>query len=128
MKPLFKGFKGSNSNEQVTAGRNPDSTSEQPECDSTVSSRDSSREGSPSGFLTQGANTVQRSNQESRSLVRRLVDQFSNSDSDTTDKSSYTTRRKKSKTLQHTELPVGGERELRKKMATQTQADEAIKV
>ena len=128
MKPLFKGFKGNNSNEQVTASRNPDSTSEQSEYDSTVSSRDSSREGSPSGFLTQGANTVQRSNQESRSLVRRLVDQFSNSDSDTTDKSSYTTRRKKSKTLQHTELPVGGERELRKKMATQTQAEEAIKV
>ena len=128
MKPLFKGFKGNNSNEQVTARRNPHSTSEQSEYDSTVSSRDSSREGSPSGFLTQGANTVQRSNQESRSLVRRLVDQFSNSDSDTTDKSSYTTRRKKSKTLQHTELPVGGERELRKKMATQTQAEEAIKV
>ena len=128
MKQLFKGFKGNSSNEQVTERGNPDSTSEQSEYDSTVSSRDSSREGSPSGFPNQEANTVQRSNQESKSLVRRLVDQFSNSDSDTTDKASYTTRRKRSRTLQHTELPLGGERELRKKMATQAHADEAIKV
>ena len=128
MKPSFKGFKGYNKDTAgATTSQTTNSTAELSEDDSSLSSRESSRETSPSNGLTPG-DKAQRKSQDNRSVVRRLVDHFSNSDSDTAGKASYTTRRKKSKTLQHTELPSGGEREIRRKMATQNQADEAIKL
>ena len=37
------------------------------------------------------------------------------------------TRRKKSKTSEHIEIPLGGEKELRKRMAAQLKANNAVK-
>ena len=129
MKPSFKGFEGYNQDTTgATTSQTANSTAELSGYDSSLSSRESSRETSPSNGLTPGGDTVQRKSQDNRSVVKRLVEHFSNSDSDTAGKASYTTRRKRSKTLQHTELPSGGEREIRRKMALQTQADEAIKL
>ena len=110
MKPSFKGFEGYNQDTTgATTSQTANSTAELSGYDSSLSSRESSRETSPSNGLTPGGDTVQRKSQDNRSVVKRLVEHFSNSDSDTAGKASYTTRRKRSKTLQHTELPSGGE-------------------
>ena len=93
---------------------------------STASSAASSRDTSPNSALADQGRTVQR--QDTRSIVRKLVDHFSNSDSDNTDRTVVSVRRRRSKTTTHIELPRGGERELRKKMAAQNQANDAVQL
>ena len=74
---------------------------------------------------SQGTSTVRRSGSR-RQSVRQLVGHFSNSDSDSTEQNIPSKQRKKSKTGELLELPLGGERQLKKRMAAQAQADDAI--
>ena len=117
MKPTFRGFQEQPNNTSTTSTSPIESTSEISEYDSTVSSRETTptQEG-------QESQTVKKA-----STVRRLIDHFSASDSDTTEVRPAVTRRKKSKTSEHIEIPLGGEKELRRRMAAQTKADNAVK-
>ena len=57
--------------------------------------------------------------------VRQLINHFS-SDSDSASDNIRTTRRKKSVTADHTQLPPGGEKEIRKNMADQVKAEQLV--
>ena len=119
MKPTFRGFQEQPYTTPTTSSASPtESHSEISEYDSTVESRDTTptQEG-------QQSHTVKKT-----STVRRLIDHFSASDSDTAEARPPVTRRKKSKTSEHIEIPLGGEKELRRKMAAQTQAENAVKL
>ena len=136
MRPSFKGFE----KEQEDTASSVDPLSETsgqsdretaPSAASSAASRAassaaSSRDTSPNSALADQVRTVQK--QDTRSIVRKLVDHFSNSDSDNTDRTVVSVRRRRSKTAAHIELPRGGERELRKKMAAQNQANDAVKL
>ena len=111
-----------------SADNQTESNSEPSDCDSNPSSREttptSSRETTPTRNLAPKVNPLQRKQEGGR--VRKLVERFS--DSDTTEGSVPVTRRKKSNSQEHKQLPPGGERELRKTMAAQLQANEAVKL
>ena len=128
MRPSFKGFE----KEQEDTASSVDPLSEtsgqsdRETASSAASSAASSRDTSPNSALADQVRTVQK--QDTRSIVRKLVDHFSNSDSDNTDRTVVSVRRRRSKATAHIELPRGGERELRKKMAAQNQANDAVKL
>ena len=67
-------------------------------------------------------------NKDQKQGVRRLIEHFSHSDSDTAETNNRATRRRKSKSSEHQELPRGGERELKKNMAQQTQANNSYRI
>ena len=132
MRPSFKGFEKEQEDTassvdplSETSGQSDRETASSA-ASSTVSSAASSRDTSPNSALADQVRTVQK--QDTRSIVRKLVDHFSNSDSDNTDRTVVPARRRRSKTTAHIELPRGGERELRKKMAAQNQANDAVKL
>ena len=86
-----------------------------------------SRETSPTS--NQPSSSRGASKKEQSGKVRRLVEQFSHSDSDTSEATNRSTRsRKRSKGLEHQELPPGGEREIRRKMAAQEAANNSLRV
>ena len=122
MKPTFRGFQEALVN---PSGSSPSSASqsEVSDVDSTTGSRDST----PTQE-TEASNTVKRKGTDSGFSVRRLIDHFSASDSDTTEAKTTVTRRRKSKTSEHIEIPAGGERELRRKMAAQTKANKTVEL
>ena len=70
--------------------------------------------------------TVQKKKSD-KTAVRQLINYFS-SDSDTTSEKTRLTRRRKSVTAEHIQLPPGGEKEIRRKMADQTKADQLVEV
>lgn len=136
MRPSFKGFvqeqedtASSIDPQSETSGQSDRETATSAAssaASSATSSAASSRDTSPNSASADQVRTVQR--QDTRSLVRKLVEHFSNSDSDNTDRTVVPVRRRRSKTTTHIELPRGGERELRKKMAAQIQANDAVKL
>ena len=71
-------------------------------------------------------NTVQKKRSE-KSAVRQLIEHFS-SDSEATSETTRLTRKRKSLTAEHIELPPGGEKEIRRKMADQGKADQLVQV
>ena len=86
-----------------------------------------SRETSPTS--NQPSSSRSASKKEQSGKVRRLVEHFSHSDSDTSEATNRSTRsRKRSKGLEHQELPPGGEREIRRKMAAQEAANNSLRV
>ena len=136
MRPSFKGFvqeqedtASSIDPQSETSGQSDRETATSAAssaASSVASSTASSRDTSPNSALADQVRTVQR--QDTQSIVRKLVDHFSNSDSDNTDRTVVSVRRRRSKTAAHIELPRGGERELRKKMAAQNQANDSVKL
>ena len=116
MKPTFRGFQEQSNTSPTSSTSPPESHSEISEYDSTVESRDTTPTQED-----QQSHTVKKA-----STVRRLIDHFSASDSDTAEARPPVTRRKKSKTSEHIEIPLGGEKELRRKMAAQAKADKAV--
>ena len=145
MNPSFRGFKDPHlvDPKESTNSQTTESNSEPSDYDTTVSSREtsptknltdssaSSRETTPTRNLTASSvssreTTPSRKRGSNTGKVKRLVERFS--DSDTAEASVRSTRRRKSNTLEHTQLPAGGEKELRRKMAAQAQANEAIKL
>ena len=115
----FKGF----NQEQIlnpTNIQDPELPSEGSEYDSTVESRDTTPTSSPPRVQ----DTVKRNRQATS--VRQLVTQFSQSDSDSAEGNTSSNRRRKSRTTELVELPLGGERQLRKNMAEQVKANKAI--
>ena len=115
----FKGF----NQEQIlnpTNIQDPELPSEGSEYDSTVESRDTTPTSSPPRVQ----DTVRRNRQATS--VRQLVTQFSQSDSDSAEGNTSSNRRRKSRTTELVELPLGGERQLRKNMAEQVKANKAI--
>ena len=71
---------------------------------------------------TTKVNTVQRKRSD-RTSVQQLIEHFS-SDSDTAaDLNRVTSRRRRSITVEHVELPPGGEKQIKKKMADQKKAE-----
>ena len=121
MSSTFKGVENSDIvNPSESADNQTESNSELSDCNSNLSSRETT----PTRNLTQRENPFQKKQESGR--VRKLVEQFS--DSDTTEGSVPVTRRRKSNSQEHKQLPAGGERELRKTMAAQIQANEAVKL
>ena len=124
MKPTVRGFQEA---QTTPTGSSPTSSASQSEIsdyDSTTESRDTT----PTQE-TELPNTVKRGKgTDSGFNVRKLIDHFSASDSDTTEAKTTVTRRRKSKTSEHIEIPAGGERELRRKMAAQTKANKTIQL
>ena len=117
----FKGF----NQEQIlnpTNIQDPELPSEGSEYDSTVESRDTTPTSSPPRVQ----DTVKRNRQATS--VRQLVTQFSQSDSDSAEGNTSSNRRRKSRTTELVELPLGGERQLRKNMADQVKANKAIEL
>ena len=102
----FLGFKES----QIT---NPKASTSQTESSSSSEVSDfetaaDSGETTPTrSYSNPKTDTVQK-NKGGRQSVRQLIDHFS-SDSDSTSENRRTTRRKKSLTAEHTQLPPGGE-------------------
>ena len=119
----FLGFKES----QIT---NPKASTSQTESSSSSEVSDfetaaDSGETTPTrSYSNPKTDTVQK-NKGGRQSVRQLIDHFS-SDSDSTSENRRTTRRKKSLTAEHTQLPPGGEKEIRRNMAEQTKADKLV--
>ena len=113
MRPSFRGFE---QEEDMNS-----STSQQ-----TESISGSSRDTSPTSVSPEQPSTVQKKKQDTKSIVRRLVEHFSNSDSENTEITSASTRRR-SKSVVHTELPRGGERGLRR-MSNPNHANDAVKL
>ena len=126
MSHQFKGFHGKNIKNPNASEHSvaTTSSSEISDYDSTVESRETTP---VSNYSSGDINTIRRSDQ-GRAGVRRLIEQFSQSDSETSETENRTTRRRRSKQLEYQELPPGGERELRKKMALQVQANNAMRV
>ena len=124
MKPTVRGFQEA---QTTLTGSSPTSSASQSEIsdyDSTIESRDTT----PTQE-TELLNTVKRGKgTDSGFNVRKLIDHFSASDSDTTEAKTTITRRRKSKTSEHIEIPAGGERELRRKMAAQTKANKTVQL
>ena len=124
MKPTVRGFQEA---QTTLTGSSPTSSASQSEIsdyDSTIESRDTT----PTQE-TELLNTVKRGKgTDSGFNVRKLIDHFSASDSDTTEAKTTVTRRRKSKTSEHIEIPAGGERELRRKMAAQTKANKTVEL
>ena len=119
----FKGFQ----NKEITS---PRANRLDVASNSDVSSDDSqqeSQETTPDRNFSSG-NISAVKNKDQGPGVRRLIEHFSHSDSDTADTDNRTTRRRKSKSSEHQELPRGGERELRKNMAQQTQANNSLRI
>ena len=119
----FKGFKTKDQGvpEEPDSAENSDSSAGVSEYESTVNS------GSNTPTQTTAASTTpSRVTGTASGNVKRLATYFS-SDSDTTDQQPPQTRRRRSNT-ELRELPRGGERELRKRMAAQGAADEAVKL
>ena len=128
MRPSFRGFEAEEETNSSTSQQTTESTSGLSEYDTVSgSSSGSSRDTSPTSVSSEQPVTVQKK-QHTKSIVRRLVDHFSHSDSENTEEASTSTGRRGRRVVTHTELPRGGERELRKKMAEQNQANEAIKL
>ena len=123
MNPSFRGFRPDDLVDPRESEDNQatESNSEASDYDSTLSSRETT----PTRSHTQEVSTVLRNKETSKVSVRQLVDQFS--DSDTTE-GSVVGRRRRKNTQEHIELPAGGEKELRRQMAAQDQANEAIKL
>ena len=123
MKPTFRGFEEALKNPTSSSPTSSVSQSEASDYDSTIESRDTT----PTQE-TEVLNTVKRRGTDSGFNVRRLVEHFSASDSDTAEANTTGTRRRKSKTSEHVEIPAGGERELRRKMAAQTKANKTVEL
>ena len=124
MKPTFRGFQEALVNPSGSSPTSSASQSEVYDVDSTTESRDTT----PTQE-TELLNTVKRGKgTDSGFNVRKLIDHFSASDSDTTESKTTITRRRKSKTSEHIEIPAGGERELRRKMAAQTKANKTVQL
>ena len=86
-----------------------------------------SRETSPTSNKPSSSRGISKKEQSGK--VRRLVEHFSHSDSDTSETTNRSTRnRKRSKGLEHQELPPGGEREIRRKMALQEAANNSLRI
>ena len=121
----FKGFKEG----QVT---NPRESLEQAESSSNSEASDfdtaaDSAETTPNkNYSNPNTNTVQKKKSDKAS-VRQLIEYFS-SDSDTTSEKTRQTRRRKSLTAEHIQLPPGGEKEIRRRMAEQNKADQLVGV
>ena len=101
----FKGFQ----NKEITS---PRTNSLNVASNSEISSDDSqqeSRETTPDRNFSSG-NVSAVKNKDQGSGVRRLIEHFSHSDSDTAETDNRTSRRRKSKSSEHQELPRGGER------------------
>ena len=126
MSHQFKGFHGKNIKNPKASEHSvaTTSSSEISDYDSTVESRETTP---VRNYSSGDINTIRRSDQ-GRAGVRRLIEQFSQSDSETSETENRTTRRRRSKQLEYQEIPPGGERELRKKMALQVQANNAMRV
>ena len=123
MTSKFKGF--DSEGQPVPSGSastdNSDSNTEVSEYESTVNSTESSPIKRPNTFDSRDRNTTPTRAKALRSgNVKKLTEHFS-SDSDTTEQHPPTTRRRRSVSVEHQQLPLGGERELRKKMAAQAQ-------
>ena len=125
MSKQFKGFEGKNTEEPEASDSNSESTylSDLAEYDSTPESRETSPSRS---YPVASTDTVVRKDQTGK--VKKLVEHYSQSDSDSSDRTVRSTRRSRSKNLDHQELPQGGLREVRRKMAAQETADSAIRV
>ena len=93
---------------------------------SSDDSQQGSRETTPDRNFSDNVSAVK--NKDQGPGVRRLIEHFSHSDSDTAETDNRTTRRRKSKSSEHQELPRGGERELRKNMAQQMQANNSFRI
>ena len=119
MKPTFRSFQEQPNTTPTTSSASPtESHSEISEYDSTVESRDTTPTQED-----QQSHTVKKT-----STVRRLIDHFSASDSDTTEARPAVTRRRKSKPSEHIVIPLGEEKKRRKRMAVQAKADNAVKL
>ena len=119
----FKGFNQDQILNPRQTSQNPDLHSEGSEYDSTVESRETTPTNSPPRVV----DTVKRNRQATKGSVRQLVEQFSHSDSDSAEGTTSSIRRRRSsRTTDLIELPLGGERQLRKNMADQVKANEAI--
>ena len=130
MTSKFKGF--DSEGRPVPSGSastdNSDSNTEVSEYESTVNSTESSPIKRPNTFDSRDRNTTPTRAKALRSgNVKKLTEHFS-SDSDTTEQHPPTTRRRRSVSVEHHQLPLGGERELRKKMAAQAQAKADIEM
>ena len=123
MKPTFRGFEEALENPTGSSPTSSASQSEVSDYDSTIESRDTT----PTQE-TEVPNTVKRRGTDSGFNVRKLIEHFSASDSDTTEAKTTVTRRRKSKTSEHIEIPAGGEREIRRKMAAQTKANKTVEL
>ena len=125
MSKQFKGFEGKDTEVLEASDSNSESTylSDLAEYDSTPESRETSPSRS---YPVDSTVTVVRKDQTGK--VKKLVEHFSQSDSDSSDRTVRSTRRKRSKNLDHQELPQGGLREVRRKMAAQESADRALRV
>ena len=108
--------------------QNSDTNTEVSEYESPLNSAESSP--------TKGANTIVSRSKittptRARALrsgnVKKLTEHFS-SDSDTTEHHPSTVRKRRSVSTEHQQLPRGGERELRKKMAAQTRANADVEM
>ena len=123
----FKGFNEKGQPEPGDSNNSDDSDSNTglSEYESPVTSTESS----PVSTSAAGSRstTPSRESIQNSGRVKKLAEYFS-SDSDTTtaDQHRPTTRRRKSNTLEHQQLPLGGERELRRRMANQSRADAAV--
>ena len=102
MSRQFKGFEGKNTEVLESSDSNAESTylSDLAEYDSTPESRETSP--SRSSPVT-STDTVVRKDQTGK--VKKLVEHFSQSDSDSSDRTVRSTRRKRSKNLEPQELP-----------------------
>ena len=123
MSKSFKGFNPEGDRDSETSARLDTYLSELSEYESQESRETSPTNSQPSSSA--GA----ASKKEQSGKVRRLVEHFSHSDSDSSETTNTSLRsRKKSKTSEHQELPPGGERQLRRIMARQETANNALRV
>ena len=123
MSKSFKGFNPEGDRDSETSARLDTYLSELSEYESQESRETSPTNSQPSSSA--GA----ASKKEQSGKVRRLVEHFSHSDSDSSETTNTSLRsRKKSKSSEHQELPPGGERQLRRIMARQETANNALRV
>ena len=111
MRPSFRGFETEEETNSTTS-QQTESASGLSEYDTVLGSGSgSSRDTSPTSVSSEQPGTVQKKRQDTKSIVRRLVDHFSQSDSESTEGASTSTGRRGRRVVTHTELPRGGERE-----------------
>ena len=129
MTSKFQGFDDKGKGVPSESGNtdNSDSNADGSERESPVTSTDST----PTKSTLAGGSQVNTASLKASAFgvgnVKRLTEYFS-SDSEATEARRPATRRKKSGTSVHQELPLGGERELRKRMATQEAANESVEL
>ena len=122
----FKGFKkGQNLNTGEISQVDSGSNSEVSDYETVADSRETTPTRSYSNIKV---NTVQKKKSD-RTSVRELIEHFSSqsSDSETGSEQARHTRRRKS-SAEHIQLPPGGEKEIKRKMAEQAKAEQLVSV